>query len=403
MVLFNRAQRLFLCWGLMGMTFGGIWLVHRSILAEWNAQSEFRLEQVTSLAPTKGPPLVLQGPPPPPFRILCTATPVVMGWGSFRIRCRDFKKYAEFYFGPHVQIDVISATEAMGHYNATIMIKVTKPGKRVPPLTKIANRSNGTISFGNIFIDVVDNYNLDDARIPQSYHVIVQNDLHAQEVFASRSTHLVHVVPHWFNSFVADVESETPVLPAPVLKKKPSRWGRNDPGNNLTIAMIWNPRAPDHEHAAQVVSIPETGYTFLPMNFEFDIGTWFPDLQGSPYAPNAMGQNESIAAMLADPARGEPYLYLTLFRKYDVLLILGKFSDPNKDRYNSVQRAISQMRSGIPVLLECVPAQAHLCVDYPCGFSTADEMKAALERMKDLKVRQECARKGVEITSECTF
>ena len=79
----------------------------------------------------------------PLFRVLCTTEDSKLEWGSYRLRCNDFKHYAERYWGEQVKVDAVSHTMATGHYNATIQ---TKTNKR--PLAQVAAKSNGTISFG---------------------------------------------------------------------------------------------------------------------------------------------------------------------------------------------------------------------------------------------------------------
>lgn len=344
----------------------------------------------TAIATTATTPTTESTPaqPLPVFRILCTAPAQVMRWGSFRIRCQDFKHIAESLYGPQLQIDAVALNNAKGHYNSSIIVK------GIFPLLKIASESNGTLSFGNIFIDVVDDHGLNNQRVSYLFHVIVQNELQAKEVFGKRSPEKVHIVPHWFNSFAADMESELPVWPAPALR--PTWQDGQDP---LRLALIWDPRPNEKALAQKMISIPDSGYQFLELSYGFDIETWFEKYNGSPTVRNALGQNESIAEIIKDPERGGPYLYQLLFRKFDALLVLGKTSQ-TKARYNSIQRATSQMRSGIPVLLECVPAHAKLCEVYPCSFHNSSEMKDVLERMKSAELRAECSRKGIEITSK---
>jgi len=75
-----------------------------------------------------------------------------------------------------------------------------------------------------------------------------------------------------------------------------------------------------------------------------------------------------------------------------------------KKYFNSVQRAVSQMRSGVPIVLECTPSQQHLCLEYPCHFGMGNrtELQAVLEHMKNVSVRQDCVDKGIGITKRYT-
>eukprot|EP00522_Entomoneis_paludosa_P006312 CAMPEP_0172448396 /NCGR_PEP_ID=MMETSP1065-20121228/7421_1 /TAXON_ID=265537 /ORGANISM="Amphiprora paludosa, Strain CCMP125" /LENGTH=359 /DNA_ID=CAMNT_0013199875 /DNA_START=120 /DNA_END=1199 /DNA_ORIENTATION=+ len=323
-------------------------------------------------------------------------------WGSYTIRCRHFKSYAERFFGPQVQVDTNPYTTAKGHYNATILTKVLQPNDQPnePSMQNLVEHSKNTLSFGQIFIDLIDFYpNPED--IPDKYHLIVQNELHAQHFKNSdgqrwKSSN-VHIVPHWFNAFPGDAKADTPALPPLVLANSTTT------GAPLQLAMVWSARGPGKQHANETILLPEEGYEFHHINLAMGIATYLQESTGSSFVNNHLGQKESIQAIAQDPSRQDPYLFMLLFRQFDVLLVLGKTDGP-KLYFNSAHRAVSQMRSGVPIVLECTPSQQHLCLEYPCHFDTGNstQLKAVLERMKNVSVRQDCVDKGIEITKKYT-
>ncbi|PJB10440.1 MAG: hypothetical protein CO120_04940, partial [Gammaproteobacteria bacterium CG_4_9_14_3_um_filter_38_9] len=194
-------------------------------------------------------------------------------------------------------------------------------------------------------------------------HLIVQNALHGQEKFPHWPKEKVHIVSHWYNGFDDDLDGESI---KPELPLKPSWIEGQDP---LHMVIVWSPQPSDVKHVKNLVLLPERGYEFEKLELQFKIWRWFSKLENGPNTTNMQGEVESIDHIVRDPKRGEPYLYQLLFRRYDILLVLGK-TENKKKRHNSVQRAVSQMRSGVPVLLECNPAHAALCSNYSCTFKT---------------------------------
>lgn len=120
---------------------------------------------------------------------------------------------------------------------------------------------------------------------------------------------------------------------------------------------------------------------------------------------------------MAYPELGAGMLYYNIFRKFDALVVLAK-NDTMKLEYGNVQRAISQMRSGVPVLLEIrgkVFEEFMNIYNYSCAFRRYDNHEAtikdehpldlmsfneAVEKLKDPKVRWDCQRQGLEIVKE---
>jgi hypothetical protein len=105
-------------------------------------------------------------------------------------------------------------------------------------------------------------------------------------------------------------------------------------------------------------------------------------------------------------------LYYDVFRKYDALVVLAK-NHTMKLNYGNVQRTISQMRSGVPVLVEIrgqVLEDFIQRYNYTCAFQRYREIGStinnlwsfdeAVEKLKDVKIRRECQRQGLEIIKD---
>jgi hypothetical protein len=100
---------------------------------------------------------------------------------------------------------------------------------------------------------------------------------------------------------------------------------------------------------------------------EFDIENWYTDFLTTP-------QELAMAhQILSNPQLGPGRLYYQLFWKFDILVVPAKTTCPEKLRYGNVQRAISQFRSGVPVLLEIageVLEDFMQIYQYSCVFAT---------------------------------
>jgi hypothetical protein len=101
-----------------------------------------------------------------------------------------------------------------------------------------------------------------------------------------------------------------------------------------------------------------------------------------------------------DPNRGAGYLYQKLFQKFDALVVYAKTGW--KLNVNSLQRPVNQMRSGVPVMLQCYGNQAELCTktDYSCGFTNHSTFLDLAHRMREPSLRQTCQEEGIIITRE---
>ena len=118
---------------------------------------------------------------------------------------------------------------------------------------------------------------------------------------------------------------------------------------------------------------------------------------------------------MANPQLGAGMLYYNVFRNFDALVVLAK-NHTMKLEYGNVQRAISQMRSGVPVLLEVrgrVLEEFMSLYNYSCAFRRyhhqptikheySVELMSFNEAVKNLKnpeVRKDCQRQGLEIVN----
>jgi hypothetical protein len=299
----------------------------------------------------------------PPFRILCTSYTKVRELGSYKIRCKDFKFFAAKYF-PNVEIEAIPAENATGKYKATILVKSVGVQKIKP----------GRV-YGRVFVDIVDAYyGLNAGKIPKNYDVVVQNQAHAN-VFPDHKT---HVVTHWYNSFPGDDKDDFfGTLPA--IKHE----------DNLKAATVWNARKGlDREPSKSRTK----NVTYDIIDQPFSIQSWY-----HKYVPGDTTVNQTMA----DPELGPGYLYRNLFQTYHVLVTYAK--NGPKLEFGNVQRIVSQMRSGVPVLIED-RGYAHSSFvqqySYPCKFQDDKSLNKMLEKMKSPLLRQECQRLGMEICKD---
>jgi len=301
-----------------------------------------------------------------PYRILCTSIPTLMVFGSFQIRCRDFKRYTEQWY-PNITVGAVKLEEASGNYDASIGCKWPIP---------LQNSS-----FGRLYVDIIDQKQLqDEAYVPKSHGVFVQNRFQA-EMFPNRTTYLV---PHWFNSFPADTEAE-PYLPVPQIRE----LSAEEP---LRVATIWTKTKLELDYCDTVRPQFATNYTCLSQ--KFGIERWYTSVDPT--------VNETfVNEILQDPQLGPGYLYQHLFRQYDALVVYPKGGF--KLKANSLQRIVSQMRSGVPVLVQCL-GEAHndFCQtsQYSCTFRSVEELSALLDRLRDVSLRRKCQSEGLAIAQE---
>jgi hypothetical protein len=412
------------------------------------------------------------------FRILCTSTNKKIEWGSYQIRCRDLKSWAErccrssssssspsdgsAVGGVYVVTDLSFSDmyrrrwirwwlnklrpEETYTYDATIFVKSFPSLKRLLP------------SFGNnLFVDLVDEYGYVGDDIPTKYHLIAQTAWQGPEVFPNHKT---SIVEHWYNSYPADMmlpEAEDDPKDIPVI-------GDDDNNNQpLRLATVWNTRREKEptEGGCPTLSTKHqtTNVTYDCLDLEFDISKWYlkyifsrrPQLDGGDINQQQQqyGQFQSteearvdMEATLQDPQLGPGKLYYNIFRNFDVLVVLTK-NHKEKIRYGNVQRTISQMRSGVPVLVEIRGRVLHDFMskyNYTCTFQRYLDNKEdddslgvvevhnsagigsnnnipthqrqqqkkrkywtfneAVEEMKKVSVRRKCQRQGLNIARD---
>lgn len=125
----------------------------------------------------------------------------------------------------------------------------------------------------------------------------------------------------------------------------------------------------------------------------FYIKNWFHKYSNEP--------SHVIQNILQNKSLGPGYLYQMFFRRYDILVSYSKLG--YKSRRNSVQRTTSQMRSGVPVLLDCRgESHGELCTkySYDCGFTDEKSFYRMLNLMKNVDLRRKCQEAGLLITSK---
>jgi hypothetical protein len=174
----------------------------------------------------------------PDFRLLCTSIEKRIVWGSYKLRCNDLKRWVDRCV-PNVDITTNVSieqlhkrwaeksyknktnnnTEDNGNeilYNATIFVK--SMSRRDYP------------QFGKKIIDIVDEYNWNESKIPPEMHLILQTRWQGEEMYPN---HSFSVVEHWYNSYPADMirSGGYPEYIPPVTQKSSRR---------LRIASIWN-------------------------------------------------------------------------------------------------------------------------------------------------------------------
>lgn len=369
----------------------------------------------------------------PQFRLLCTSITKRISWGSYRLRCIDLKRWAgkcarnvEITTGIPVedlekkwtvdlkasdQIDFSSLTTSTKFFNYLSRIQhnssIDLSGQDMYNATifvKALSR-NRFPQYGNLFVDMVDEYTWKDEKIPKDMHLILQT---AWQGPLRYPTHKASVVEHWYNSYPADMARTDP-LPdyIPPVQARPG--GNGD--DVLQIATIWNTRRSQDPTEGGCPPLTVAGVRYDCLDRDFDISTWYLDFFKQGDAPCDM------ARTLAHPQLGQGMLYFNVFRNYDALVVPAK-NHTMKLHYGNVQRAVSQMRSGVPVLMEIRGAVFEDFMDrynYTCAYQRyPDEpsflaarasssprkywtFNEAVAQLKNVEVRRECQRQGLEI------
>jgi hypothetical protein len=320
------------------------------------------------------------------MNILCTSEARVLSFDSYKIRCEDFATWTT-QCAPKVSITTGIAIEAVisDHtkfdFDATIIVKHV-------PKDSLTKGLPGEL--GEVYIDVVDNYRLHDYKINTDFTVILQNNLH-EEAYPN---HKHVVVKHWYNSYPADMgrEDELPEYMPAISEEVPEI---------LRLGSVWNTlESPTEGHCPRIDEIERVTYDCIEQ--KFDIEDWYVNVTKTPEA------EEEVKAIMADPMLGRGRLYYNLFYRYDVMVALAK-NNPAKLRYGNIQRIVSQMRSGVPVLVEIRGPVLQYFINtynYKCVFqrvypeSGIWDFEEAVAHMKLPNVRRECQRHGLEIAKD---
>jgi hypothetical protein len=251
--------------------------------------------------------------------------------------------------------------------------------------------------YGKMFMDVVDEYWVADNEIPPFVELILQTKWQGEDVFSS---HNYSVVEHWYNSYPADMALTGMPEFIPPIHDKP----------NLQIATVWNTRRGHDPTEGGCPKVISENVSYYCLDKEFDISKWYLKYMKGKDAKCDMERT------LANPELGPGMLYYNIFRKYDALVVLAK-NHTMKLNYGNVQRTVSQMRSGVPVLVEIrgkVLEDFIKRYNYTCAFQryrnevsisknagrnlwSFDE---AVENLKIAAVRKECQRQGLEIIKD---
>jgi hypothetical protein len=262
-------------------------------------------------------------------------------------------------------------------YDATIIIKKIPTGSQVHGLPSW---------LGKIFIDMVDNYKVKPSWINPDFSLILQTE-RQRKVFPK---HHYKVVEHWYNSYPADMArgDDLPEYVPPISQSKEMR-----------LATIWSLK-PLEGDCPSSDGIENISYDCIVQSFEID--EWYSKVLSS------HDIREEVSHIMSDPMLGRGKLYYNLFQKYDVMVALAK-NNTNKLLYGNVQRIVSQMRSGVPVLVEVLGPVLQEFVDrynYTCAFQRYHldlpylSFGEAVEMMKDPDVRRRCQSHGLSIAKD---
>lgn len=262
--------------------------------------------------------------------------------------------------------------------------------------------------FGRLFLDVVDDYDVKKRHVPSNIELITQNAYHAFDVFPFRK---YHVVEHWYNSYPDDMMSEEPVFEVPKVSERSITAE-----SPLKMATVWtndNWPCPNLTESASDV-------LYQCIDEKYRIGEW----HGKYMNPmNSSELEDRYMAMLNDTEHlGHGRLYYELFWNFDVLVIPVKRQNVPKLKYGNVQRAVSQMRSGVPVLMEVHEEVVEDFMDrynYTCAFKDTENFddetdganisKArrkywsfdqAVNAMKNPQLRKRCQEEGLRIAKD---
>eukprot|EP00535_Pseudo-nitzschia_heimii_P004221 CAMPEP_0197188292 /NCGR_PEP_ID=MMETSP1423-20130617/17563_1 /TAXON_ID=476441 /ORGANISM="Pseudo-nitzschia heimii, Strain UNC1101" /LENGTH=207 /DNA_ID=CAMNT_0042640091 /DNA_START=832 /DNA_END=1452 /DNA_ORIENTATION=- len=183
-------------------------------------------------------------------------------------------------------------------------------------------------------------------------------------------------------------------------------------GSNISIATVWNTKRSEDPSEGGCPTLELKNASYECFDQPFDVSKWYLDL---------FTEAKDICEMeriLANPRLGKGLLYYNVFRKFDALVVLAK-NDSMKLEYGNVQRAVSQMRSGVPVLIEIRGSVLEDFVEkynYTCAFRRHDNgifkkssgevkymsfQEAVLQLMQP-ETRKQCQEEAVAIVRDYT-
>jgi len=254
--------------------------------------------------------------------------------------------------------------------------------------------------LGDIFVDVVDKYDLEQSSIPKDFTVILQTPRQK----AKYTKRQARYVEHWYNSYPADMDrkGQDPEYIPPI---------ENDGMKELRLATVWNVlESKDEGSCPNATELQDTTYDCI--NQEFSIEDWYLDVVPNITSTSASLAEQEMKEIMSNPKLGRGMLYYKLFYKYDVLVALAK-NNEKKLKYGNVQRIVSQMRSGVPVMVEVrgeVFEDFMAQYNYPCAFQRPEyadlssvkywTFEEAVEEMKNPELRRKCQRLGLEIAKD---
>jgi hypothetical protein len=110
------------------------------------------------------------------MNILCTTTAIMLEFGLYKIRCKDFATWTKqcapkVNITTGISIDDVISKHTNFDFDSTIIIKHVPDGsleKKLPG------------ELGDIYIDVGDNYQLNASMINADFTVILQNTQHKE-------------------------------------------------------------------------------------------------------------------------------------------------------------------------------------------------------------------------------
>ncbi|KAL7470765.1 hypothetical protein ACHAXS_011023 [Conticribra weissflogii] len=297
------------------------------------------------------------------FSILCTThdKAINQNWGSYLARCVTFKRWVD-QCASSIDLTVgrFPSQNPAVNYNATMY------HKGIPP-----ERDD----LGKVFIDVVDDFTFSGLIVPKDFEIIVQNEFQS-EVFPHHNT---HIIEHWYNTdpsdtYVHDIAEVSPLKVGTVCFLCPYPGIPSDLDVNFTF----------------VNEFKEGIY----------IEKWYPTFMAS-----KGWTEEKTRDFLKDNEYGMGILYYDLFRTFDVMIITPK--PYKKQRYGSIQRITSAMKSGVPVLVEAKGPAFEAFVDrynYPCVYADSGgkypTLREALVSMQNVTMRIKCQKEGLQIAED---